>query len=137
MRGGIGRRFRAAAAARVDRPAAALSEEGPLSAPVREGTLGLLDQVLRKQRNNNSDYIPILGIIYVQFSYLLIFTEHEAVLNLGTGGDVVKHLQLLQEEVVRQVHVGDALLRVDGELTALLVLLLLVVLEVHEVVKGE
>ena len=71
-----------------------LLEHRPLSgASVVVRTLGLLDEVL------------------------LVLAQHEAVLHLVAGGDVVQVLEILHhEQVVRQVHVGDAFLGVDGQL---------------------
>ena len=90
----------------VDRLQRRLLEHRPLpGTPVVVRTLGLLAEVL------------------------LVLAQHEAVLHLVAGGDVVQVLQVLHhEQVVRQVHVGDALFGIDGQLG---------LLEINDVVVDE
>ena len=59
---------------------------------------------------------------------LLVLAEHQVVLHLVAGRDVVQEVQLLQQ-VVWDVHVGDALLTEVGQL-------LFGLLEELEVLKG-
>ena len=96
--------------------AASLSDKTPLSSP--------LPSNLRHKLNisDNSrfhlfcwNYTHPLWALNLLDQVLFILAEHQVVLHLVAGRDVVQEVQLLQQ-VVRNVHVGDPFLTEVGQL---------------------